>query len=52
MTNPAADNKTIEKISANLSEENKRYVIAVANALIFSQNSKKRKSLKQTTQAS
>lgn len=37
MTSDVAEIKDIEDISANLSTENKKYVIAVANALLFSQ---------------
>jgi len=32
------DIKDIGKISANLTAENKKYVVAVANALLFSQS--------------
>lgn len=38
MTNGIAEIKEIEDISAFLSTENKKYVIAVANALLFSQS--------------
>lgn len=38
MENDIMDIEDIENISANLTMENKKYVIAVANALLFSQN--------------
>lgn len=37
MKNGVAEIKDVKDISANLSIENKKYVIAVANALLFSQ---------------
>lgn len=38
MKNGIAEIKDIEDISTVLTTENKQYVIAVANALLFSQN--------------
>ncbi|MCI9535405.1 MAG: hypothetical protein HFG53_11505 [Lachnospiraceae bacterium] len=40
MKNGIAEIKEIKDISAGLTRENKKYVIAVANALLFSQNKK------------
>lgn len=38
MKNNTESIQDIKKVSAKLTAENKRYVIAVANALLFSQN--------------
>ena len=38
MSNTLDERKDIKYLIEQLSEENKRYVIAVANALLFSQN--------------
>lgn len=40
----------IKDISANLTMENKKYVIAVANALLFSQNEPKQQHKSQKNQ--
>ena len=40
MKNGIAEIKEIKDISAGLTRETKKYVIAVANALLFSQNKK------------
>lgn len=41
--------RDIKAISAMLTEENKRYVIAVANALLFTQKKKENKLTCETT---
>lgn len=38
MKNDIAEIKDVKDMSAHLSTENKKYVIAVANALLFSQS--------------
>lgn len=42
ITEPCEDKNKIQKLVALLTPENKRYLITVANALIFSQKCEKR----------
>ena len=44
MSNRSKDEKNIASIVMKLSEENKRYVVAVANALLFTQEKEKAES--------
>lgn len=43
------ETEDIKSISANLSTENKKYVIAVANALLFSQGNKEQNNSEKAT---